>query len=367
MRTSPIRSLLAARGATFREISGREIPCGFFSFEEEYTAVREAVGLTDFSFTTKFCVPEEGLDVFERYAAGSVANIRFGRILHTMALDENGMLENELYIANDDDKLILLGESIVSDETVKNTLVQLSDDDSAPEDMSETHALFGLDGFNAWAVVKELFGPDVLGLPYMSIETYVADDIEVKLIRAGKTSEFGYLLLVPAEFAERLWLKIEAVGEKYGLKPVGFDTHMALRLDGRFFNIHEEGAAVKDPLPLGLQWMADFENEEGFRGRDALLARREQGTSRKIIGAVTENKDSRLVPGDKIFYKKNLVAEVVTAAFSPVLNTRIALALFEAAYAYAGLTFEGEDGRLISTVSMPPFTAKSLTVRLDEM
>lgn len=367
MRTSPIRDLLAARGATFREISGREIACGFSSFEEEYTAVREAVGLTDFSFATKFCVPEEGLDVFERYAAGSVANIRFGRILHTMALDEDGMLESELYIANDDDKLILLGESIVADEAVKSSLAKLSDDASMPEDMSETHVLFGLDGFNAWAVAKDLFGADVLGLPYMSIEMYTADDIEVKLLRAGKTSEFGYLLLAPVESAESLWLKIEAAGEKYGLKPVGFDTHMALRLDGRFFNIHEEGAAVKDPLPLGLQWMADFENEEDFRGRDALLARREQGTTRKIVGVVTEGKDAPLLSGDKIFYKKSLVAETVTAAFSPVLDARIGLALFDAPYAYAGLTFEGEDGRAISTISMPPFTAKSLSVRLDEM
>lgn len=366
MRKSPIHDLLVKRGATFREMEGREIACGFSTFEDEYRAVREAVGLTDFSFTTRFCIPEEGLDVFERYAAGSVANIRFGRILHTMAVDDDGMLESELYIANDDEKLILIGESIVSDTVVNDVLSRLADDASVLEDMSMSHALFGIDGFQAWAVVKDLFGSDVLGLPYMSIETYTVDEIEVKLFRAGKTSEFGYLLLVSAEAAEQLWLKIETVGEKYGIRPIGFDTHMALRLDGRFFNIHQEGAAVKDPLPLGLQWMMDLDAED-YRGMGALTARRERGLAQKIVGVVTADRESPLAPGDKIYHQKQAVGAIVTATYSPVLGMNIGLALFEVAYAYAGLSFEGDDGRLISTISLPPFTAKSLSVRLDEL
>jgi aminomethyltransferase len=366
MRTSTIQSLLKERGATFREMMGREIACGFSSFEEEYKAVREAVGLTDFSFATKFRVSESALDIFERYAAGSVANIRFGRILHTMAVDDDGMLENELYIANDDDKLILIGEAIVPDDAVKSSLLQSADDSSALEDLSESHALFGVDGFNAWGVVRDLLGSDILGLPYMSIETYKVDGIEVKLFRAGKTSEFGYLLMTDASCAANLWRKIESVGEKWGLKPVGFDTHMALRLDGRFFNIHREGVSVRDPLPLGLQWMMDLEGED-YRGKDALMKRRETGVTRKIIGVMTEGKDRPLKVGDEIFYQKTPIAKTAAAVYSPVLSTYVGLALFDMEYAYAGLAFEGADGRAITTISMPPFTAKSLTVRLDEL
>ncbi len=366
MRGSPIRGLLEKRGAQFRETAGREIPCGFSTFEEEYAAVRKAVGLTDFSYTVRYRVPEDALDVFERYATGSVANIRFGRILHTMAVDDDGMLENELYIANDDDKLLLIGEAVVSDEAVSEVLTGLSDDPSSLEDMSSTHALFGIDGFHAWAVVKDLFGSDVLGLPYMSIENYEIDGIDVKLFRAGKTSEFGYLLMVSADSAESLWLKIEAAGEKYGLKPVGFDTHMALRLDGRFFNIHREGAIVRDPLPLGLQWMIDLDADT-YRGKEALLSRRDAGLSKKLVGVVTEGRQHPFSPGDKILYGGQVLGEMVTTTFSPVLGTYIGLALVDIAYAFAGLQFQGEDGKTISTVSLPPFTAKSLTVRLDEM
>jgi aminomethyltransferase len=365
MRRSPIRELLAERGASFVDRNGREIACCFSDFEQEYAAVRDAVGLTDFSFTNRFRVAEEGLDVFDRYATGSVANIRFGRILHTMAVDADGYLESELYVANDDEQMILIAESLVIDEAVVSAIGE-ADPAAGLENISETTVLFGLDGFNAWAVAKTLFGPDVLGLPYMSIETYELNGADVKVLRAGKTSEFGYMFLTEAENGVGVWTAIEEAGAPFGLKPIGFDTHMALRLDGRFFNIHEEGAVVRDPLLLGLQWMVDIEGDD-FRGRDPLMARREKGLTHKTIGVVTDGPKDALSPGDQILHGDEVVAEVVTSALSPTLNTRIGLALFGIEYAYAGLTFNKRDGSRIHTVSMPPFTAKSLTIRLDEM
>ena len=123
---------------------------------------------------------------------------------------------------------------------------------------------------------------------------------------------------------------------------------------------------MKDPLPLGLQWMIDIEGD-AFRGREALLSRREKGLERKVIGVVTESMDDALAPGDIIKHGDDTIATLVAAAPSPILGTRIGLALFDLDYAFAGLNFSTGDGVPVRTVSMPPFTAKSLTVRLDEM
>jgi aminomethyltransferase len=366
MRSSPIREQLAAAGATFGERSGTEVALEFAGAAAEYRAVREAAGLSDFSFTTRHRVPEEGLDLLESYAAGAVANIRFGRVLHTLAANEDGFIENDLYVANDDENLLLFGESLVDDGATAAVLDELGGADAGIEDLTGATALLGVDGFNAWAVVKELFGADVLGLPYLSIETYEFDDTEIKLIRGGKTSEFGYLLLVPTAQAAALWDKLLEVGAPHGLVPVGTRAHSMLRLDGRFFNVFEEGAAVRDPLPLGLQWMLDFDGDE-FRGKGALMERREAGLARKIIGVVPAAADGALAAGDKIVHQGQAVAEVITADDSPTLGRRIGLALFELPFAYAGLTLEGADGRGIETITMPPFTPRSLSVKLDEM
>ncbi|MCK9460028.1 MAG: hypothetical protein M0R80_10350 [Proteobacteria bacterium] len=366
MRTSPLRDLLASRGAVFAERAGAEIAARFGEIDDEYRAVRDAVGISDFSFATRHRVPEAGLDALESYATGSVAGIRFGRVLHTMAADDGGFVESDLYVANDDENFFVIGESLIDDAATRAALERAGAFEAGAEDVSGTTALIGVDGLLSYAVVKQLFGPDVLGLPYLSIETYDLDGASVKLIRAGKTSEFGYLLLVPADGAAGVWGRIEEAGASYGIRPVGAAAHSMLRLDGRFFNVHEEGKRVRDPLALGLQWMIDLGGEP-CRGLDAIRKRRGEGPGKKIIGVVPADAGGALAVGDAVLAGGERVAEVVNAAYSPTLGGRVGLAVFDAAYAYAGLSFEGADGRGIRTVSMPPITPKSLAVKLDEM
>jgi aminomethyltransferase len=365
MRTSPIRDLLLARGAVLAERHGVEVASRFGDPADEYRAVRGAVGLTDFSFMTRHRVPEEGLDLLERYATGPVANIRFGRILHTMAASDEGLVESDLYIANNDEELLVLGESLSGDAATAQVLADLGAADAGLSDISGETALIGLDGYQAFAVAKALFGPDVLGLPYLSIETYDLHGTQVRLMRAGKTSEFGYLLLVPADRAAAVWEELERAGAPHGIRPVGVEAHSALRLDGRFFNVHEEGIRVRDPLALGLQWMIDF-GKEGYRGQKAIADRRAAGPGRKIIG-VSAAVGATLGAGDALLHRGETVAEVVTAAFSPTLGKRVGLALFERPYAYSGLAFETAGGGIVDTISLPPFMPKSLGVKLDEM
>ncbi len=364
MRKSPVHDIQQASGATFDDRVGVTRATRFGDPQEEYRAVRDAVGLTDFSFTVRYRVPEDGLDVLEQYAAGSVANIRFGRVLHTLAADEQGHVETDLYIANDDEQLLVIGESLISDEQNAKILAGMGAEQAGLEDISSSTALFGLDGLNAWMVVKDLFGPDVLGLPYLSIETYELDGTEIRLLRTGKTSEFGYLLLVPAEIAASAWNRLLQVGQPHGLKVIGTDTHDVLRLDGRFFNIYGEGAKVQDPLALGLQWMIDFDGEP-FRGQEAIRERRAAGPRQKIIGV--QPQEGVLEPGMEIFHQERMIAQVVTAQYSPTLGEWIGLALFDWEFAYSGLEFCDQSKRSIRTVSMPPFMPKSLEVKLDEM
>jgi aminomethyltransferase len=366
MRTSPLRELLASRGATFAERAGAEIAVRFGDVDDEYRAVRDAVGISDFSFATRHRVPEAGLDALETYATGSVAGIRFGRVLHTMAADDGGLVESDLYVANDDENFFVLGESLVDGAATRAALERAGAFEAGAEDIEGSTALIGVDGFRSYAVMKKLFGPDVLGLPYLSIETYELGGSSVKLIRGGKTSEFGYLLLVPAGDAAAIWLEIEEAGTPCGIRPIGTAAHSALRLDGRFFNVHEEGRRVRDPLALGLQWMIDFGGET-CRGLEALKKRRAAGLAEKIIGVVPADAEGALAVGDAILSGGAKVAEVVSAANSPALGRRIGLALFDVAYAYAGLDFEVAGGRGVRTVSMPPITPKSLTIKLDEM
>lgn len=369
MNSSPVADLLRAGGATFRSRYGSEVPGTVAGREVEYYAIRDAVGLTDFSWVRAYSVPEDkGLDFLDGLVAGNVPRIRFGRVLHTFMADEQGMLVGDCFIANNDKEFVFLVESIISDADFTARLNRAGSGTAGVETLNSTHALLSLDGFKAWEVVKTLFGPDVLGLPYLSIENYTFEGQPLRLIRAGKTSEFGYLLLVPAGAASALFQTCHTEVRERGGALCGVDIHDELRLEGRFFNIHAEGRRVRDPLVVGLQWMIDF-SKDNFTGAVEINRRRTDGVAQKMIGVAAELGCEQLVDGARLYCDSRVMGEVVASCFSNVLNRRLGLAVFPTEIAYSGLRFQlGKgEGPPVSSISMPPIMPRSLGVKLDEM
>ncbi len=368
MRTSPLRDFFARAGAQFRERHGLEIVEVVAAQEKEYARVRDAAALSDASYMQIFRIPEAGaVDVLDPLLAGNVARTRFGRLLHTFLADEDGHLAADCYVANNDDEFLLICESIVDDHAVRKLFMEQGGQAAGMEDLTETHALLSVDGCKAWAVAREVFGSDILGLPYLSVETCSFEGEKVRLFRAGKTSEFGYLAMIQRENAEALASALLASCEKQGGGLVGSAIHSDLRLEGRFFNIYSEGAVVRDPLPLGIQWMIDFDKPE-FRGGAAIRERRQAGLAQKIIG-VRAAPGQELAPDMAVFDDGIEVGRMVKTCTSHVLGCRVGLALIKIECAYAGLTFRlGQpQGPEVATISMPPIMPKSLSVKLDEV
>lgn len=368
MRTSPLRENLAAAGANFRERHGVEVASHFGDPSAECGAVRDAAALSDFSFARTFALPEEqGIDFLDALLAGNVPKIRFGRVRHTFLADENGRVAADCLVANNDHEFLFVCESILPDAGLDALLGSLGVDTPAT-DLSADHALMSVDGFRSWEIMKKLFGPDVIGLPYLAIENYEYEGEPIRLVRAGKTSEFGYLLVAPATVAPRLFHTLRDEVEERGGRLAGVDAHDALRLEGRFFNIFREGEQVGDPLPLGLQWMIDFE-KESFLGSEAIKQRRTAGLRDKVIGLSADPNCTVLKTGARVFHQGEAVGTVVADCLSHVLKRPLALGLFPLNLAYSGLEFRvaSPDGPVVRSISMPPIMPKSLTVKLDEM
>jgi len=368
MRISPLKDQLAAAGAVFRERHGVEVVSHFGPLAAECVAVREAAALTDFSFVRAFTLPETpGIDFLDALLAGNVPKIRFGRVLHTFLADAGGFLAADCFVANNDQEFVFLCESILPDAEF-DALLASAGMASPARDLSADHVILSLDGFKSWEIVKQIFGADVVGLPYLSIENYQFAGEPVRFIRAGKTSEFGYLLVAPVKIAAALFEALQAGVAERGGRLAGVDAHDALRLEGRFFNIFQEGARVRDPLPLGLQWMIDFEKEK-FSGGAAIKQRRAAGLKQKVIGLAADADCAALRAGARIFHAGQPAGEVVADCVSQVLHRPLALGLFPLDLAFSGLEFRvgSPAGAVIRSISMPPIMPKSLLVKLDEM
>jgi aminomethyltransferase len=367
MRRSPVRDLLAAHGAVFSDRDGAEIAASFGDRAAEYNAVRNGIGLTDLSnFLIYRGLVDDALYPLDESLSGNVASIRFGRVQHTLLLDEAGLILADVYVVCGEEDLLVLCEPCAPADEIDRRLIR---PDSALRNITDSTALFGLDGPRSWFVPRELFGRDTLGMPYLSVEDHRLGDVPVQLIRAGKTAEFGYLVMVPAEAGAATWERLKTAGTPQGLLPCGLDVHDDLKLDGRFFNVNREGRRVRDPLVLGLQWMIDFQKDV-FIGREAVLARREAGPAVKIVGIALGDGLVGLSIDDVVTLDGVPAGSIVTHGWSGALGREMGLALMNVDVAFSGLdvVVDGAKGPLnAETISLPPFVPRSLTVKLDEI
>jgi aminomethyltransferase len=109
------------------------------------------------------------------------------------------------------------------------------------------------------------------------------------------------------------------------------------------------------PLEAGLAWLVKL-GKGDFVGRDALVAQKERGLSRRLVG-FTMGERSFPRHGYPVFYAGAPSGEVRSGTMSPTLGIPIGTAYLPLAGTKEGTTFEIEirGKRLPATVVKPPF------------
>ncbi len=350
-------------GAKFENICTHEAVKNVASFDEEYDAMRKTAVFADFSFVKKFSYSENaGLDFLDTVLAANLLKLRYGRMMATFLANQDGSVAAECFAANIDDKVFLICENICSDEYL---LESLKSPEADFEDITESCAMFSIDGPLAWKVACKILGDEVMNLPYLSIEKFDFESEPCYLMRNGKTGEFGYQFLISNSVAEKLFDKIMTALNEVGGKCAGLDIHSNARLEGGFFNIYAEGKTVKDPLKMGLQWMIDF-GKESFAGSAKIFENRKNTPSEKLV-CVKSSADIFKMDAP-IFNGANIVGKIVAKAVSKNSNSYLALALFDDAYAYSGFDFASVSGGTadLQTISRPSIITLSLQNGADQ-
>lgn len=304
---------------------------------------------------------EDAFDALDRTCTCDLylqdAQMRFA-----LLLGDDGNIRADLYVCRDDEDYLVLAEGISSAALVdvlrsENRRVEV-------RDLAEDHELISLHGPFAWEFLAELSGPDVIGLPYLSL--YHLDGMTC--FRGGKTGEYGYDLLVPKEESAALREKMVDIGAKFDLKEVGLEAVDACSLENWFFNARKEGQAGLGPLEFGLQWRVSYGKE--YIGSAALQERRKSGAKQRTVCAVSR---SALASGGSITTKQgDIIGRVLRSQHSPLLDAYVNMVLLDRAYAYSGIDSylvkpDGDSAGIpILTVSPPVINNRSIYVNAQK-
>jgi len=328
------------------------------TLDDQLHAIRHTVALCDADHVTCLRVSGAGaFDALDRLLPIGLY-LQDGQMRHTLMLGDDGAILADAYVCLDDESFYLLVEGLDAAAVVGHAGAHLpAGVDVRFEDLREGRRLLSVGGPFAWELLAEAVDPEIVGLPYMTffdMESWVC-------FRAGKTGEYGYDLLMPADRADATRARLLEVGERFELGTASLAALDQCALENWFFNVRREGRCGATPIELQLQWRLSYDKD--YVGAAAVRAQRAAGAARRLTCLLS---DDGLAVGDGVAREGRPVGEIVNAGFSAVRGDWVGMALIETGLAYPGIDFAVSTGdgatRPVRSVSPPVLNNRSIYV-----
>ncbi len=341
------------------EIDGVSVPEVFSSIDQEVSAVRNSVGVSDVSFVSVLRISgEHAYDLIDRICP-CFLYVKTNQMKHTILLKESGSPLVDIYICKERINYLILAKGMPG-EALREFLLKhkKTDENITISILNTTHSLLAINGPFAWEALSELEDPEVISLPYLSF--YYLDDDSI-IFRAGETGEFGYLLLLPHQTVDIFCKKIIEISDDFDIECVGYTALEYCYLENMFFNIKKEGAIDATPAELQLQWRVSYLKKGMYS--DKLLEMKNRPIARRLTGVI--GKDP-FQDNDGIYYSDKRIGFIVNANRFVSGNGYIGLALLDMPYAVSGIPcyeiFSQGEKTPLMTVSPPFIRNRSLYV-----
>ncbi len=357
---SPLHDRHAALGAKFAEFGGWDMPLQYSGIVEEHTAVRTSVGIFDVSHLGKIEVRGPGAVGFVNATlSNDLGRIGPGRAQYTLCLDaETGGIVDDIFSYYRDDEHVLLVPNASNNAEVFRRLEGAAPDGVEVTNLHADHAVLAIQGTRSDDVLAKVGLP--VGHDYL---TFVEADVEgepVIVCRTGYTGERGYELIAPSAVAPQLWDAVMEAGAEFDILPCGLGARDTLRTEMGYPLHGQDIGPTVTPNEARLGWAVGWSKPE-FWGRDAVLAEKERGARRKLVGLVATG---RAIPRPHMsisLVPDVLLGEVTSGTFSPSLKQGVGLALVSTVVADdAEVAVDVRGRREVFKIVEPPFVDTSV-------
>jgi aminomethyltransferase len=271
-------------GAQMTTFSGWTMPLQYSSIREEHRAVREAVGLFDLSHMGELRVKDQALA--QRVLTRDLSKLRTGRIQYALLCNEQGGIIDDVlaYAVKDGGYLLVVnaGNQDTDFEWIRRHSDQGGGVRDAVFNVGRDWALIGVQGPRAAALVQRLTSEDLAVVRYYSFIEAAVAQVACVISRTGYTGEDGFELFCANDAAVPLWRALLDAGGADGIRPAGLGARDTLRLEAGMRLYGNDMDAKTNPLEAGLDWTLTLDKD--FIGRDAILAARERGVDRVLVG-----------------------------------------------------------------------------------
>ncbi|MBC1456396.1 glycine cleavage system aminomethyltransferase GcvT [Listeria newyorkensis] len=354
LKKTPIFPLYEKYGAKTIDFGGWDLPVQFSGIKAEHEAVRTDAGLFDVSHMGEVAVQgPESLAFLQKVLSNDISKLKIGKAQYNIMCYETGGVVDDLvvYMRADDDYLLVVNAS--NTEKDFEWLEKHASEGVNVQNVSADYGQLALQGPNAEAILATLTDADLASLTFFGF----VDNVEVAgvtalISRSGYTGEDGFEIYTKASDTPQVW---EAILEK-GVLPIGLGARDTLRFEANLALYGQELTQDISPLEAGVGFAVKLQKEADFIGKQALLAQKEAGLSRKSVGI--ELIDRGIPRHDyKVFAGDKEIGIVTSGTQSPTLGKNLGLALIDIDYTALDTEVEVEvrNKKLKAKVVPTPF------------
>jgi aminomethyltransferase len=357
LRRTPLFDEHVAAGGKMVAFAGFEMPVQYpTGITVEHKAVREGVGLFDVSHMGEFVVRgPQALDLIQRISVNDASKLEVGQAQYTAMCTESGGIIDDLLVYRFPDRYMLVVNASNLDKDWAWVEAQAGAFEVDVEDVSEQTGLLAVQGPRARDTLQSLASIDLDSVRYYRFVEGEVAGVSAVISGTGYTGEDGFELYVAAGDTQAVWRALLRDGEAFRILPTGLGARDSLRLEMGYALYGHELDEAHTALESELGWVTKLDKTD-FVGRDALLAQKAAGVSRRLVGLVaTERGFPR--SGYGIVSEGETVGTVTSGTVSPSLGVGVAMGYVPTALSARDTPLHIDSrGRLMgAVVSATPF------------
>ena len=311
---------------------------------EEVRAVREGVGAIEIANYAKHEVKGPGAEAFlDRVLAGRMP--KQGRLVLTPMLTQKGKLYGDLTVARlGPDEFFIFGSSAAQNMHRRWFERHLPDKGVTYHNRTEDLHGMAIAGPKSRALLARLTRDDVSAgaFRFRDIRRAVVADVPAILARVSFSGELGFEIYCAPQYQLRLLEAIMEAGRDLGVRLYGGRALMSMRLEKNW------GVWTLDFRPdftaaeAGLDSFIAFDKKADFIGKEAALAERKMGPTRRLVSMVVDTADVDCIADEPIFHAGACVGYVTSGGYAHHVKRSMAMGYVPSALATDGTELEVE-------------------------
>jgi aminomethyltransferase len=319
----------------------------------EHKAVREGCGVFDVSHMGEFWVNgARAVDFVNYVTTNNVAALEVGQVHYSTILNDRGTIEDDCLIYRFPDKVMMVVNASNAPKDYAHIVRHAEAFGVTVHDATDEMTLLAVQGPKTAPILQTLTATDLSAIKYYHFAEGEVAGQKAIISRTGYTGEDGFELYIANESAVPIWTALMATDK---IIPAGLGSRDSLRLEMGMALYGNDIDDTVTPLEANLAWLVKLPKGD-FVGKAALLAQKEAGIQKKLVGFTMEDRNFPR-HGYPVFYNGEPSGVVCSGTMSPTLGYAIGTAYVPTAGSKEGTKFEVEirGKRVPATVTKPPF------------